>query len=57
MWRKVNLADPTNVAAVAGQRRQILVEKEKRKKCFSVQQSGIAKSGLWKKIAKKGKKI
>jgi hypothetical protein len=48
MWKKVNLADPQNLAVVAGQRRQILVEKEKKEKSFSVQQSGIAKSGLGK---------
>jgi hypothetical protein len=32
--KKVNLADPQNLAAVAGQRRQILVEKLKKGKKF-----------------------
>jgi hypothetical protein len=48
MWKKVNLTDPQNLATVAGQRRQILAEKYKNEK-KSVQQSGVAKSGLHKK--------
>jgi hypothetical protein len=42
---KVNLADSKNLAAVAGQRRQILAEKKKKKK-KSGHQSGITKSGF-----------
>jgi hypothetical protein len=34
MWKKVNLADPQNLAAVAGQHRQILAEKVKKRKKF-----------------------
>jgi hypothetical protein len=49
MLKKVNLADPQNLAAVASQRRQILAENFKKGKQNSVQQSGVAKSGLRKK--------
>jgi hypothetical protein len=58
MWKKVNLADPQNLVAVASQCHQILVKKYKEEKRFSAQQSGVAKSGLRgkKKLLKKVKK-
>jgi hypothetical protein len=57
MWKKVNLADPKNLAAVAGQRHQILAEKGKRKKnvhstIWRCQTENLG----WPSFAKKGKK-
>jgi hypothetical protein len=62
MWKKVNLADPQNLAAVASQGCQILAEKLKKGKKNSIQQSGVTKSGLCEekkmlKMVKKGKKL
>ncbi len=57
MWKKVNLAGQKNLAAVAGQRRQILVEKFKKgKKVFPFNNLALLNLDFGKKIAKKGKK-
>jgi hypothetical protein len=56
MWKKVNLADSKNLAAVAGQCCQILVEKKKKEKSFPFNKLASLNLNFRKKIAKKGKK-
>jgi hypothetical protein len=51
MWKKANLADPQILAAVAA---RFSRKSKKKETSFSIQHSGVAKSGLHeKKIAKK----